>query len=90
MFLTSLNADFAASKRSRRPRARGPMYISSVAHLTADDEAELQRIRAWILTLRSRPVPPQSSLRLVTFMEFPYTRPIASGRPAGPPETERE
>jgi predicted DNA-binding transcriptional regulator YafY len=77
MFLATLNADFKASRRSRRPRGRGVTYMASVAHLTEEDEAEIARIRAWVLALRSRPVPPNASLRLVTFMEFPYARPLA-------------
>jgi len=78
MFLASLNRDLEASKRSRRQRTRRPTYISTVAHLTDEDHAEVKRIHAWIVALRSRPVPPDASLRLVTFMEFPFARPIAS------------
>jgi len=77
MFLTALTRDLAASKRSRRGRARRPTYISTVAHLTDADHLEIKRIHAWILALRSRPVPPDASLRLVTFMDFPFARPIA-------------
>lgn len=84
MFLTSLNRELEASKRSRRQRARRPTYISTVAHLTDEDHAEVKRIHAWILALRSRPVPPHASLRLVTFMEFPFARPIASVRASEP------
>jgi hypothetical protein len=87
MFLTALNRDLEASKRSRRQRARRPTYISTVAHLTDADHAEIKRIHAWILALRSRPVPPDASLRLVTFMDFPFARPIAS---AGAAENVRK
>jgi hypothetical protein len=83
MFLASLGGDFEASKRSRgRRRARGPTYISTVAHLTDEDQEEIARIRAWIVALRSRPVPPDASLRLVAFMEFPFARPVSANPPA--------
>jgi DNA-binding transcriptional ArsR family regulator len=78
LFLASIGRDFEASRRSRKA-SRGPAarFVSTVAHLTAEDEAELVRIRNWVTALRSRPVPENASLRLVTFMDFDYARPFA-------------
>ncbi len=81
LFLASIGRDFEASRRSRKP-SRGPAarFVSTVAHLTAEDEAELVRIRNWVTALRARPVPANASLRLVTFMDFDYARPLAKPR----------
>jgi DNA-binding transcriptional ArsR family regulator len=78
LFLSVLNADFAASKRSRK-RLRGSRarFVSTVAHLTDDDVAELARIRDWIVGLRRRPVPKDARPRMVALLDFPYVRDLA-------------
>jgi DNA-binding transcriptional ArsR family regulator len=82
VFFAAMQREFERSRARRGLLRNEPeaTFVSSVAYLTDRDFAELERVRRWLIDLRTRPAesPNGRRARFIALIDFPFARDVVA------------